>query len=240
MGAYPILAWAVENAARKYSDTDQASRLLRPLFTSTVQTAMLVRELAKRLSGQKRLAQQMASSSPYLDGLTIHSGERNTALQFITEWFENNLGDYLKVCDPYFGTDDLEMLKLVMATKPTCRIQILTSEEHQRNLPLPLKQTYRNHWRQKWSDQNPPNTQIVVVGIRSNGKSPIHDRWWISNGSGLRVGTSFNSLGVKRTSEISIFSKEEALAKEEEIDRYLDNRICAYGDDQLEYDIFNL
>ena len=89
------------------------------------------------------------------------------------------------------------------------------------NLPTPLDETYRNHWRTRLSDQDPPDTEIVIVGTKSKHELPIHDRWWLTKGAGLRMGTSFHSLGVGRDSELSSLTSEDTLAFEREVDRYL-------------------
>jgi hypothetical protein len=240
--AYAILSWVIENAVRRYENTDQASRFLVPLYTASMQTANLVKDLAKHLSGQKRLTQQQATLSTEVSSEIIGTGDREKGLNFITNWFEENLGDYLKICDAYFGIDDLELVKLVLAIKPRCHIQILTSKSHQQveSVPLPWDEAYRNYWRIRVSDQEPPDTEIVIVGTRNKGSSPIHDRWWLTNNGGLRVGTSFNTLGVSKVSELSVLSAENAHRKEEEVNKYLIDKIRAYGEHQLEYTSFYL
>jgi hypothetical protein len=69
---------------------------------------------------------------------------------------------------------------------------------------------YVRHWR-RISDQDPPEPEIVIVGIESSGKSPIHDRLWLIKEGGLRMGTSFNSLGKTQHSSITRLSEAEQI-----------------------------
>jgi hypothetical protein len=43
----------------------------------------------------------------------------------------------------------------------------------------------------------------------------------LTDGGGLRIGTSFNSLGITQEAEISPYSSEEARQLEEDADRFL-------------------
>jgi hypothetical protein len=69
---------------------------------------------------------------------------------------------------------------------------------------------------------------------------PIHDRWWLTNGGGISMGTSFNSLGITKTSEITILSEEEAIACEKEVDVYLKHEQREYNTERLIYNLFTL
>jgi hypothetical protein len=147
----------------------------------------------------------------------------------------------LKICDPFFGPNDLELLQIIRAINPSCQIQILTSKKHQDNEKIygNLEQEYENYWRFNISDQDPPETMIAVVGTKNSGVLPIHDRWWLTNGKGLRMGTSFNSLGHRET-EISLLSLQEASEREIEVDKYLKRAEREFKGDRLIYRIFDL
>ncbi len=164
------------------------------------------------------------------------------ALQVLNSWFENEVKDYLIISDPFFGQEDLELLKLLNAVNPNCKVQILTSSGHQlkQQIPMPWEDAYRNYWL-RISDQEPPFTEIVVVGTQTKKESPVHDRWWLTNGGGLRIGTSFNSLGIAKTSETSKLSPQEAKAREAEINQYLQRpQKQEHEGNRLLYSMFNL
>ena len=68
---------------------------------------------------------------------------------------------------------------------------------------------------------DPPYTEIVIVGTKEHGVATIHDRWWMTNNSGISMGTSFNSLGRLKSSELRIMSAVEAGQREKEVDKFL-------------------
>lgn len=102
-------------------------------------------------------------------------------------------------------------------------LAIVTSKKHQVNkkVSFPWDEAYRQFWSEKLSDQKPPETEIFIVGTQKGGELPIHDRWWITRGKGLRFGSSFNSLGQKKDSEVSSLTPDEVTAREVETDLYL-------------------
>ncbi len=146
----------------------------------------------------------------------------------------------MKICDPYFGPESLEALRLILEVDPGLRVAILTSRKHQQNEKVrePLSSAYQVYWKEHVCNQSAPETEIVVVGSAETGESPIHDRWWISEGVGLRLGTSFNSLGHRLT-EISFMQEEEARSAEVAINRYLVDRVREVEGRRLRYELFS-
>ncbi len=62
----------------------------------------------------------------------------------------------------------------------------------------------------------------------------------LTNGGGIRIGTSFNSLGTTRVSEISVLSPEQAKQREDEIDLYLRREKREHNRNKLRYILFTL
>lgn len=240
--AYPILGWVTENSVRRFEKTDQAKIHLRSLFEATLLGTDLAGKMAAKSTRQIRQAELDTATNLTGKSILIRSGKRDEAILFIRGWLEKNANDYLKICDPFFGPDDLELLQIVLAVNRSCRLQILTSQKHQKQerVQKPWDEAYRHHWRVKISDQNPPEAELVIVGTESSGELPVHDRWWLTMGGGLRVGTSFNSLGSSKDAEISTLSKEEAEVLERQIDRYLTRIEREHNGERLLYNSFNL
>ena len=78
------------------------------------------------------------------------------------------------------------------------------------------------------------------MGAKAGGESPIHDRWWLTKDSGIRIGTSINSLGITRISEISYLTREEAAEREQLIKRYLNKVEREHRGERLLYTSFTL
>lgn len=234
--AYPILAWVIQNAVSRLAHTDQAFTVLRSIFEATCLAAELSARVAIRSSLQSRQALYIRKSTVPDSKIVFGAGEREQAIQYLYNWFEQNVSSYLKICDEYFGPDDIEVLKLLNAIKPDCKVSILTSQKwhNDQHITQPAE-TYRERWRQL-SDQEPPETEIVIVGITSTKKSPIHDRWWITEKAGLSIGTSYNSFGRTQESKITPLNHIELRQLEDSVDSYL-QRKREYNGERLEYTI---
>ena len=69
---------------------------------------------------------------------------------------------------------------------------------------------------------------------------PIPDQWWITLLGGLRLGASFSSLGITKTSEIFIFAERERENIELEIDKYISRSFKEYQKQRIFYSLFTL
>jgi len=239
--SYPIHAWVIENAKRRFAKTEQSITILRSLFEATLLGAELSLRLAEHSSDLIERVKKYSKVTYDHSSILINANDREAAIKFLKEWIELEVKDYLKICDRFFGPEELELLKLILEVKPKCKVRILTSIMHHNNLklPQPWPETYAHYWHHI-SDQEPPETEIFLVGKKSNGDFLIHDRWWISKSCGLRIGTSFNSLGISKSTEISKLSKEEVDIREREIDQYFLREIHQYNGEKVVYQIFTL
>jgi hypothetical protein len=79
----------------------------------------------------------------------------------------------------------------------------------------------------------------VIVGTKS-GQLPIHDRWWLTKGAGLRLSTSFNGLGVSRDSEVSTLTESEVLDREAQTGAYLNRQKKEHLGERLSYQFFEI
>jgi len=152
------------------------------------------------------------------------------------------LGSYLKVVDQYFGPEELSVLLLVESVRPDCRVTIVTSKKHQlsQNIQKPWDETYRAHWHVKISDQLPPQTEVLIVGVGPQGRSPMHDRLWITENGALEIGTSYNALGLTQDSHIRVVGREESSLLEMSVDRYITKAERLQLGERIEYNSFTL
>ena len=240
--AYPIYSYTIENAIKRYAQTDQAGTYLKPMFKASSMAALLSLKLAQRSFKQREIPSTCIINSCGSNNLLIRSGEREKAEQFIRDWFQKNVTSYLKICDPYFGPDELDLIKLFSSINPSVEIFVLTSRKHhtQEGIKGSFEEHYRRKWRKDFSDNDPLYTDFVIVGTKTSGELPIHDRWWITDNGGLRFGASYNGIGVKKDSEISILSHDESGKFEFEIDKYLNNAKREHRGERLLYTRFNL
>jgi len=212
---------------------------MRSLYQATYLSAQLTFKIAQRIRSVTDIGISAARQAVPTDVNLIHRGEREKALEIIKEWAANATG-FIKITDPYFGLEELEFIRLMRSMNPTIPIFILTSRKHQQKIQQPWDETYQDHWRMKVSDCEAGEVTLTMVGTVSNGEYPIHDRWWLTEKNGLRVGTSANSLGMGKLSEISQLDEPDTVAKTKEIDRYLEEKIKNLGSDRLRYLSFKL
>ena len=149
------------------------------------------------------------------------------------------VGSYLKICDQYFGVSDLELIRLIRSIKTDCRIVIVTSKKQQPKSD-DLPELYAREWKRSISMHLPGNCEFVIVGIEGSGESPIHDRWWITETSGLRLGTSYNSLGTSKSSEIAVLGEGEIADREAKIDSLTQRTIKEHKGSRISFTIFEL
>ena len=117
-------------------------------------------------------------------------------------------------------------------------MKILTGKGVPEDEPGGIEGAYRSAWSQL-SESNPPVTEVAVVRARKSKKAPFHDRYILSRGSGLRLGTSINSLG-RRVSEISMFGEDEAVALARSSQRFLARERREFEGDRLQYQMFEI
>ena len=238
---YPVLAWVIENAIQRRAHADEARTLIRDLFEACLLGCDLAANASVRV-GRRTGIPLVTSRSASLAKTVIRPGERQKALEELRLWLANEACEYLKISDAYFSPPDLELLTLVLSSAPKLKVYILTSKEHQldQKVQAPWEDAYSQYWKQNFSDQKPPDTTIFVVGTQRTHQLPIHERWWLTRGGGLRVGTSFNSLGAGKTTEITRLTSEEASERELEVNAYLFGQIQERLGEKLSVSYFAL
>jgi hypothetical protein len=200
-----VFGWAVENARLG----NWPAEVQRRLMISALEAADLVQELAKIYVPSARPVRP-SNESPPAEGFLFRAGDRQAAVRDVTRWISESANEFLVICDPYFNIRDLSILRYV---PNGVSVQILTSLRVQidgaskKASALDLPRIYAHAWTAV-CDIDPPETSITAVGTRT-GKDPLHDRYLLTKGGGLRLGTSLNGLGL-RQSEASQLDGSEA------------------------------
>ena len=237
--AYPIYCWILENFNIRFKDdVSSASQYIRALF----EIILVGAEFSIAMSGNNKIQINKVRNNLLSSTSTntlIKAGEREKAIEYLKSWFVSNSKNYIKICDPYFGVDDLEILQMFGNLKPDIKYEILTSTKNQRQEGIQgnYEEVFTSHWKFNISDQDPPNADIVIVGKKSDGELPIHDRWIFTEGSGIRLGISYKSLGMKKDAEISVLDDTDKELLEEEVDKYLSCSLREYNGERLMYNI---
>ncbi|WP_248732369.1 hypothetical protein [Pseudomonas sp. MWU13-2517] len=219
---YPFLCWYIENASRKSLTIEEAKLNVLPLC----EVILLSTELAFSIVSRKLPSTSHASDSQSVVGMMVRPNSRDESLAYIQQWMNRYCIDYVKFCDPYFTADDVDVVQSIQAANPNCPIHILARASHLKSEACSSSDAFEEAWN-NISDQTAPETYIYGID-KLDGKELIHDRWLLSKGQGLRIGTSFNSIGNK-LSEISIMTPDEHSRCEAEIDKFLNNQVYIDG-----------
>lgn len=240
--SYKLLAWIIQNNVLKYSNTDKAELYIRTYFEKILLGIDLTIQLANKSTGsiyEKESIIQVEDNC----SLIIKPGDREKVLDYFRNWIEQNVNKTVLISDPFFGAEDLELIKLILEIKPDIFIRILTSYKHQDTF-IPkgkeIEDYYEDYWKQNISDVAPPDCEIVLVGGKNTNEPPIHDRWIISDNRGLRIGTSYNSLGITKISEISTFTSDEVIERKYLVEEYLDRKTKSFNGEKLKYKLFTM
>ncbi|MBC7999512.1 MAG: hypothetical protein IAF58_16285 [Leptolyngbya sp.] len=216
--AFPIWTWIVENASRKMGPRSKGEKLIEYTYEAACHAA----ELTLALIGKSK--QQVAAADQSPDGL-IKPGERDAIFEKIRRWATAQDGNTIRISDPYFGPGDLDIVHCIAEVAPNSQVRILTCKKH-------LKESIKTGmfdevFQRAWNELceiSPPRTEIVVIALGQDGGHPIHDRWIVSDTGGLRLGSSTNSMGYIRVSEMSQMDASASLEKCIVIDKLL-NRV---------------
>ena len=235
--SFPVLNWALSCASKLYANTDQAGTILRQLFDSTCASATLCLGLIARCSvGGSSRESNIPLEMP-TDSFIIHAGDSEAAQSVIHEWIIKNVKEFLLICDPYLNVEDIAILRSVLETRLDVAVTFVT--DLSRFDSSSVADQFNAHWRQIMAVP-PPATDIVLLTTESSGTFPIHDRWWITKDSGLRVGTSLSGLGARRTSEISEIEEGAAKLFREELEPFVSRQVRSHAGERLKFLMFTL
>ena len=236
--AYPMYSWVLSNVMNKYAGTRQASEYIRDMFEGLIRGSHFF--FAVTASGKEL---DFNPIWDYQDEEEVHAvirvGQRDAAISFLARWLESSAEEFVVIVDPYFGPGDLWVVRLVMETNPNMTVRILTGHAGlDANTISNKSDAYSSAWRDL-CEQEPPYTEIHSINLVGSRKTPLHDRWILSNSSGIRLGTSINSIGNKLT-ELSVMGSNEREKVEYNVNRYLNRTIREEDSRRITYELFEL
>lgn len=192
----------MENAYNKYISNKKNSSLLRSIHDSLFWNLRIVMAIAAGTQERIERINRIMSKTTSPDDMFIRKGETEKAHNLLKTWLSENPFSNLRICDPYFKTEDMILLKSFFDIIQNLNISILTHKQQYEDLEV-----FQRMWNSISSELTGEIKIVSVCFEEDQGKSPIHDRWWVlyDDETGERLGrrlTSINGLG-KRISEIS-------------------------------------
>ncbi|WP_323774079.1 hypothetical protein [Alcanivorax sp.] len=241
--SFPVYSWIIESIRLRYAKTPQANDYIRPLFDSFCDNVLLLEGMVRIAFGDEGGVSLQESVSPSGENsVLIGKGDRDKALALISDWLYENKPEEIFWSDPYFCPESLEMIYLVSKSSPDSSVWVLTSLKTQqdKNLTDNIQDKYKSAWGRQYGEISHPQTDIAVLGMEGSGGSPIHDRWIVSNVGGIRIGTSFKSLGGDKDSEISFMGADECLSVRRNLEGYLFRRVKEKDGRKIRVSFFGL
>jgi hypothetical protein len=169
----------------------------------------------------------------------FEAGRAEEARSSVGRWLRENVRDYVKIYDPYFSPSELELL---LDIDPEVRIFIVTCWATHRGLGVGdrlVEGLYRSQW-ERLSAQAAPWVCIHIIGVLSDGQSPLHSRYVITGGVGLWMGTSVGGLGLRDTDIRSMGTDEARAIEQEMVDPVLSGQVRVYKGERVEEHVFML
>ncbi|GAB3995274.1 hypothetical protein GCM10028807_35000 [Spirosoma daeguense] len=243
--SYLLYSLYIESLLKKYEKSTSQKNVdfLQTIFDATIFNSSLIDILSQNSPIKIKNRLRAINTSVANSDLYFKIGEREKFDSFLRDWVEKNVVNSLNILDPYFTEDDLPALLLIKSVVPECEVFILTSKEGNNNRYENNEEVYKNKWQELSFDSPPPTTVKIIwreseqnTGRENNFKSPFHDRWWIPDNAqtGLRFGTSYNSVGLSKDSEISIMTVDDAKkVADNAIRDYIEGNVRKYGNERI-------
>lgn len=237
----PIYLYYLSNCARIIFPKNTAINLIeinRNNFKEMVKATNLIQLLSQRRKLNESSTRKFFIDEDFSSNRAVKPGTREEAITFIKQWMIDEMKDFVIYADSYFEAQDLEILKMIKEVNSEVDIDILATDDVFKDN---IEEEYKKQWK-KISDEVPPFVNFTFCWIpEDKNYRPIHDRWIITKNGGLRLGTSFNSMGIKRESEISVMNSNEALnIMENTLKDYISKKKKEINNQRLSYKSFTL
>jgi hypothetical protein len=231
----PMWDWMFENVAkRQQTGSKLIDQTPRKLFNAVCRAAEISQGLMGRLTGGGGIQTEVSRTDVF--GI----GDRDNFLERIREWAADQNGQSIIISDPYFSPTDIGFLQVLAETAPDATFRVLISREHMRKIKVDsAEDSFLDAW-QEVSDVAPPKVRFAIVGYGYTGKHPVHDRWIVSESSGIRLGSSINSIGLTRISDLSQMTNVDARERRQFLEVYFDNPPRLFGEERLTCSYFDL
>lgn len=242
--SYPTFALVIEHVIRSYKGTKAANESIIGLFNNLKFSLNLISILEQNDVSRTKQLTDGTQVQPHGRNIVIKAGERTIAEQWLKNWIQNTLIDDIIIIDPFFEKEDLVLLSQISEINPEATVKILSgfSNSYRKDNRL-LKDDYKMYW-DKISHDLPPETDFIFVGREPDMVAPFHDRYWIvpSANKGLRLGGSYNFLGISKSSEISTLDESMiSQINKEIIDQFINKQTTKLANGvRLVYNIFGI
>jgi hypothetical protein len=201
-----IVKWTSEVTLRQ-APNSALSRESLVLLETLIENCNILYAIGSQILPLVKIPESMRSN---FQGLSISKelfkvGERRRALSWIKNWLQANAKGYVTICDPYFDETQLWIIQCIpvdLEVRIICsgkKFGFIPSKDDPTNLKKSNKKMAKERFLTAWqkiSNQTPPPTLVVIHGsVYEGDRDSFHDRYIITEGAGISIGTSLNGLG---------------------------------------------
>lgn len=215
MESFSIYSFYLENLIRRNESTAEGKSQFTVLVESLYGVCKVTEVLVERYKSDTIVVDTKIDLTSARKRI-FKVGERDLALSYLKDWLIQNPSKYIKICDPFFGPEELDFLKLIMEVSKDVRIHVMTSVEAKGNTGENVEDRYDSYWR-SISDEDPPKVRISITRIKRSNLRPFHDRWILLERAGLVLGNSLNGLGSSKISQIVELNDDDRIAIEKDV-----------------------
>jgi hypothetical protein len=237
--SYPVYSYFLLNSSNLRLTKGQKSEISlmqRRIFDSLLKGIKLIEVLSQKRKFENSSSNQLLIDQDFSENLVVRPNTREEAVNYIRDWIIDEAEEFIVITDPYLQPKDIEIIKFIKEKDNDIEIIFLGCNDKPSS---ELQIEFENNWK-KISDESIPFARFVFCWIpEEKSKKPIHDRWILSKNSGLRIGTSYGSLGSGRESEISLIKTNEAYnLLETTIRGYLEMKTRSLNNQKIKYSSF--
>jgi hypothetical protein len=239
--AYSITSFVIEAMSIRYGNTPQAAEYLRPLYTAMTEACEIALIAARTTERDEDRLPTEEDADRGAAVTYVGIGSREEAIDVITRWVNISESSYVKICDPYFKPEDMEILEVFGSALPQAEVTVLTSvNATSRSRSVSINDEFANAWQRLSVDRRPKYCRIIMAGIARNGLFGIHNRWIILDDIGIDLGTSSGALGRDRSHVISRLDPLTRRKCEVDVDEYLLMQRRYWMDERISYQVISL
>ncbi len=214
-----IIEWTTEVDLRQCPDS-ALSRESMVVLRTIIDNCKILYSIGNQILPLVKIPESVKSN---FQGLSISKelfkvGERNRAISWIKTWLQGNASRYVSICDPYFDEEQVWILQCVPAD---VQMKIISSgkafgftpaindtSETKKNNRRSAKSDLLTAWGKISNQSCPPTFVVIHSSVYEGDKDKFHDRYIITDGGGISIGTSLNGLG-KQESFITILNPDD-------------------------------
>ncbi|SFH52074.1 ATP-binding protein [Modicisalibacter xianhensis] len=237
---YPLLSYYVHMLGEKYQGRANAQKFIRPIF----EVFKVCSSSFSKIYNFEVSIRNNAFEDEGRGSVVVGFDETEKAIEFMRCWVNGLKGYEIFVFDPYFSLEDLRFIGDAISKDPDFNIRIMTSIKQKNNIASScggdISEGIIDFWEENVSTGEMPDIELLFAGAASlDWELPIHDRWWLSEDSGITIGTSMNGVG-KRLSVLSKLDSNETAEIEQKLESYVNKKQKSFDGKRVRYESLSI